>query len=331
MNRVLTIALAEEGYLEKASNSMLYDKTANAGEANYTKYALEYKNFAGENYQGQPWCDMFVDWCFVKAYGVEKARKLLGGFSAYTPDSATFFKKMGRWYTSPKPGDVVFFKNSTRICHTGIVYAVDNNYVYTVEGNTSNGEEVIPNGGAVCKKKYVLSNSRIAGYGRPDYSLVSSGSSETSSGSSAPSTGSGANNVAKGQAWLNLYYGDKIKKYTGKNLTVDGKCGTHTRAAALCVWKDLVNRKHGFTLNPSNSNFYDSCLAAASKVNVRSGDSGTFVLIVQLILSAKGYYSGEMDADFGSGTENAVESFQKKTGLAVDGVVGKNTWYRLFN
>lgn len=41
--------------------------------------------------------------------------------------------------------------------------------VYTIEGNTSAGREVIPNGGAVCRKSYVLSNSRIGGYGRPDY------------------------------------------------------------------------------------------------------------------------------------------------------------------
>ena len=35
----------------------------------------------------------------------------------------------------------------------------------------------MPNGGAVCKKKYILNNSRIAGYGRPLYSLaVSEGS-----------------------------------------------------------------------------------------------------------------------------------------------------------
>lgn len=31
---------------------------------------------------------------------------------------------------------------------------------------------VIPNSGAVCQKEYSLDNSRIDGYGRPDWSLV---------------------------------------------------------------------------------------------------------------------------------------------------------------
>ncbi|MDR2025401.1 MAG: hypothetical protein LBQ71_19650, partial [Hungatella sp.] len=38
--------------------------------------------------------------------------------------------------------------------------------VYTIEGNTSSGAEVIANGGAVCLKEYALINSRIDGYGR---------------------------------------------------------------------------------------------------------------------------------------------------------------------
>ena len=36
---IVAIALAEVGYKEKASNAYLDDKTANAGAANWTKYA----------------------------------------------------------------------------------------------------------------------------------------------------------------------------------------------------------------------------------------------------------------------------------------------------
>ena len=36
---IVTIALAEVGYREKASNANLDDKTANSGAANWTKYA----------------------------------------------------------------------------------------------------------------------------------------------------------------------------------------------------------------------------------------------------------------------------------------------------
>ena len=37
--KVIDIALGEVGYLEKNSNAQLDDKTANAGNKNYTKYA----------------------------------------------------------------------------------------------------------------------------------------------------------------------------------------------------------------------------------------------------------------------------------------------------
>jgi hypothetical protein len=174
-DKVIEVASGEVGYLEKKSAKDLDSKTANAGDGNYTKYARD----LFPSLQGQAWCDMFVDWCFMKAYGKETARKLLGDFSAYTPDSAERFKLMDRWHSNgPKKGDVIFFANTERICHTGIVYKVDDTIVYTIEGNTSAGEQVIPNGGSVCKKSYKLYNSRIAGYGRPDYSGTDSSGSD---------------------------------------------------------------------------------------------------------------------------------------------------------
>lgn len=167
--KVLNIANAEIGYLEKHSNSDLDSKTGNAGINNYTKYARD----VYPSLQGQAWCDMFVDWCFVQAFGMVKAKQLLGGFSAYTPTSAQYFKNKGQYHKDkPQPGDQIFFKNATRICHTGIVVRVTDDKVYTIEGNTSNGTSVVINGGAVCEKSYDLDNPRIDGYGRPDWSIV---------------------------------------------------------------------------------------------------------------------------------------------------------------
>lgn len=172
VNKVIDIALAEVGYLEKKSNKSLDSKTANAGSANYTKYGRDmHKLYPSVMDFPAYWCDAFVDWCFYKAYGVANAKGLLGGkFDDYTVASAQLYKNKKAWYTSnPKVGDQIFFKNSTRINHTGLVYKVDSKYVYTIEGNTSAGDEVIANGGCVAKKKYLLTNSRIAGYGRPKY------------------------------------------------------------------------------------------------------------------------------------------------------------------
>ena len=44
-----------------------------------------------------------------------------------------------------------------------MVRGVDSKYVYTIEGNSSN---------AVRLKQYLLTDSSIAGYGRPNYALV---------------------------------------------------------------------------------------------------------------------------------------------------------------
>ncbi len=172
VDKVLMVALNEVGYLEKKSNAQLDDKTANAGSANYTKYGRDMHNIypAVMDFPAA-WCDAFVDWCFYKAYGVATAKSLLNGnFDDYTAASAQMYKNKGAWYTSPKVGDQIFFTDSKGgICHTGLVYDVDDHTIYTVEGNTSGASGVIANGGGVCKKSYPISHNRIAGYGRPKY------------------------------------------------------------------------------------------------------------------------------------------------------------------
>ena len=161
--KVIEIALAEVGYREKATDAMLDEKFANAGPGNHTKYGRDMNKIDPLTMDyADAWCDAFVDWCFVQAFGVENARGLLGGaFNDYTPVSAQLFKDQMSWYTSaPQVGDQVFFQSSERINHTGIVYAVKNGKIYTVEGNSSD---------QVAKREYALNATRIAGYGRPLY------------------------------------------------------------------------------------------------------------------------------------------------------------------
>ena len=168
VDKALAIAENEKGYLEKNSASNLDDKTANAGSGNYTKYWRDLDN----GMQGEPWCQCFVDWCFMKAYGTAEGKKLLNmpSWNYYTPTAAGYFQSKGQWITkNPQPGDIIYFKNSTRIHHVGIVKKVSGNTVTTIEGNTSSTVGVIPNGGGVFEKSYQIQNSRIAGYGRPKY------------------------------------------------------------------------------------------------------------------------------------------------------------------
>lgn len=171
--KLVYIALNEVGYLEKKSNSQLDSKTANAGSANWTKYGKWY----GLN--AQPWCAIFVSWCFGQLTGskVEAQKILCGSLWASCTQMYNAFKKAGRVYTSPKVGDIIVFnkvKGSTTMVHTGIVKKVTGTRVYTIEGNTSAQVGVIENGGGVAEKNYSLSYNRIGGYLRPYYSTSSS-------------------------------------------------------------------------------------------------------------------------------------------------------------
>ena len=167
INKLIEIANAEVGYLEKRSNAQLYDKTDNAGSDNYTKYWAEVK----PSYQGQPWCAAFVTWCFVQAFGQEKAKLLLKHYPyVYCPTMASLFTL----HSNPKTGDIVIFKRGGEFVHTGIVTGVNGDYFETIEGNTSGGSAIIANGGGVCKKGYY--NSKLPGtkFIRPDYMAVES-------------------------------------------------------------------------------------------------------------------------------------------------------------
>ncbi len=181
IERLIATAWAEIGYMEKATTSDLDDPKANAGASNYTKYARDLDALGCYNgkKQGYAWCDVFVDWCFVQTFGDTLAHDMtfqpVGGYGAGCTASAGYYKTKGRFFTSnPQPGDQIFFtKDGGKSCyHTGLVAKVEGGKVYTVEGNTSAADGVVDNGVCVRDKSYALTYARIAGYGRPDFSLV---------------------------------------------------------------------------------------------------------------------------------------------------------------
>jgi hypothetical protein len=165
IDKLIQIAKNEIGYLEKASNSQLDSKTANAGENNYTKYWRDIK----PDYQGQPWCAAFVSWCIMKAFGLDTAKKLLKHWPyVYCPTMADLFTLN----SNPKVGDIVIFYRNGVFAHTGIVIKVSGDRFWTVEGNTSGGSTIIANGGGVCQKSYYNSNLPGTKFCTPNYSLV---------------------------------------------------------------------------------------------------------------------------------------------------------------
>lgn len=185
-SKLVAIAEAEVGYLEKKSNADLDSKTGNAGSKNYTKYARDLHNagYYQANKNGYEWCEVFNDWCHWIASGKDAklAQDVIyqkGLYGAGCVWSAKCYRDAGRFYSTPKVGDQIYFGTKGNETHTGIVYKVDGSKVYTIEGNTSGASGVIANGGGVCKKSYSLSYDKIVGYGRPNYEVETVKPTET--------------------------------------------------------------------------------------------------------------------------------------------------------
>lgn len=165
IQKLINWAKGEVGYLEKRSNSQLDSKTANAGTANYTKYWRDVK----PEYQGEPWCACFVTDGLDKNFSKEKAAKLLKHWPfVYCPTLAELHEK----HSNPEVGDIVLFYRNGTFAHTGIVTKVSGDYFNTIEGNTSDGSSIVPNGGAVCAKGYYNSSLPGTKFIRLDWSIV---------------------------------------------------------------------------------------------------------------------------------------------------------------
>ncbi len=69
-------------------------------------------------------------------------------------------------------------------------------------------------------------------------------------------------------------------------------------------------------------------LTAISEITAatyKQGSTGQQVSDIQTKLKRWGYYSGEVDGIYGSGTTEAVKSFQRNNGLTADGICGEKT------
>lgn len=171
IQKVLALAESEVGYREKASNAYLDDKTANAGSGNWNKYARDLDaipGFYNGGKNGYAWCDIFVDWLFVKCFGAALGMQMIyqpyysaGAGCLY---SAQYYKNNGAFSNIPEVGDQIFFSyKAGEVSHTGIVVDVNGGTITTVEGNTSDG---------VYRRTYARDSGSIYGYGKPNYALA---------------------------------------------------------------------------------------------------------------------------------------------------------------
>ncbi len=135
---VIALAMTQRGTTEEPPDS------------NLVKYGAWY----GAN--GEPWCAMFVSWCFAHV-GMPLIRY------AYCPYGIDDFKSgsFGTWLdgyqADAEPGDIVFYQfdgPGTVSDHTGIVVQNDGSFITTLEGNTTapGGSGSQSNGGGVFLK-----------------------------------------------------------------------------------------------------------------------------------------------------------------------------------
>lgn len=112
------------------------------------------------------WCACFVSWCANECGYIQAG--IIPKFAGCQAEGVSWFKTCGLWkdrgYT-PKTGDIIFFdwadSNDGQADHVGIIERVENNKVYTIEGNTR---------GDMCKQnEYDINSSVILGYGTPVY------------------------------------------------------------------------------------------------------------------------------------------------------------------
>lgn len=64
---------------------------------------------------------------------------------------------------------------------------------------------------------------------------------------------------------------------------------------------------------------------------LRTGSAGQEVKDLQSRLYTLGYYSGDIDGQFGTGTRDAVSAFQRVNGLDADGIAGSETKSLLYS
>lgn len=154
------------------------------GDNNWNKFAenADLAKLYGWKPQNQPWCDVAYDVGMIECFGLENASAMtyqpIGRGSALCKTSAQYYKNNGAWYGAPQPGDQIFFLSNGSIEHTGVVESVSNSTVTTIEGNTSD---------MVARRSYPLTSAKIAGYGRPKWSVT--GADVALSATTAPITG----------------------------------------------------------------------------------------------------------------------------------------------
>lgn len=109
------------------------------------------------------WCACFVSWCANECGYIDAG--VIPKFATCASQGVPWFQERGQWQDQnyePQTGDIIFFDWDTSgdADHVGIVERVENDRVYTVEGNSED----------TCRQNsYPIGDFEILGYGCPAY------------------------------------------------------------------------------------------------------------------------------------------------------------------
>lgn len=112
----------------------------------------------------------------------------------------------------------------------------------------------------------------------------------------------------------------------GLNIGVDNIYGNETKRALVKGLQTELNKQYGRGLSVDGifgNNTYKAC------INVREGAEGNITWLIQAMLVCHSF-DISVDGIFGNATKNAIKELQKRNGLSVDGICGKNTFNKLF-
>jgi len=125
---------------------------------------------------GYPWCHAFISFCLWHSDNADTGPRTAGCESG-----VGWFKKHGRYDSTPHVGDIVYYGPGGGT-HVELVVGVSADTIQTIGGNTSGSVDgkTFFNGNGVYQKT-VRRSSRIDGYGHPEYS-----SGQTPAGPSGP-------------------------------------------------------------------------------------------------------------------------------------------------
>ncbi|MBO4212690.1 MAG: SH3 domain-containing protein [Clostridia bacterium] len=164
---IVNVALSQVGYHEGDSLDDLGGGNL-FGKNEYTEYNFSFGDVYGDGQYSYYWCAAFVTYC-ARQSGIPE-ETIVNSVSC--DKFVDQFKLEGNYINikenpnfEPQTADLIFFLEDGAerryASHIGIVIGTDDDYVYTVEGNTKRG--------IVNMRKYDFDNEYIVGYATPNY------------------------------------------------------------------------------------------------------------------------------------------------------------------